>query len=603
MKKYITALFLAIALAIAPAQAGLETGTYVADLVSSNPLGSDGKAQGDDHLRLVKSVLQATFPNADRAFNLSQAAEWSDVVATETTSRALVTGDLGKILLVDPTTGAVALTLPDPGVVLTGWGIVIKRSVTHANGVTITPFGAEAIDGQAKSITLDIINDTVVLRTDGTNWFVWARSSYVESNRILAGAADTYTLTTGRTIAAYYDGLEIKAEINLTNTGASTLNVDTLGADAIEWPDGSAVISGDLPIGAKATFTHDGTNWQLLSVTAPVATQAGIQNQTYTYAVDSGAADAYIIALSRAPPSYTVGQLFLVKITNANTGASTINVNSLGVKNIFNNRTRAALLGEEMAANSGYFLYYDGTQFLLLNPGASAVDVQVFNSDDTWTKPSGVKSVHVVIIAGGGSGGREQTGADNATGAGGGGAQEFTIDADLLGATEAVTVGLGGAEVTVDGNGNDGGDSSFGSWGTAKGGVKGVIAVAAAAGGDGGDGSDNALAAGSYVGGSGASDAVGGASIYGGGAGGGVDDNSDNAGGPSDLGGGGGAGEGNFGAGTALGGVSKRSGNGGKNSTTESERDGVAPGGGGGAFNGSGNSGAGAPGRITVTSW
>lgn len=41
----------------------LETATYISDLVATNPTGGDGKAQGDDHIRLVKSTVKATFPN------------------------------------------------------------------------------------------------------------------------------------------------------------------------------------------------------------------------------------------------------------------------------------------------------------------------------------------------------------------------------------------------------------------------------------------------------------------------------------------------------------------------------------------------------------
>ena len=45
----------------------LEAATYVSGLNASNPTGSDDIKQGDDHLRLLKSVLQATFPTASRA--------------------------------------------------------------------------------------------------------------------------------------------------------------------------------------------------------------------------------------------------------------------------------------------------------------------------------------------------------------------------------------------------------------------------------------------------------------------------------------------------------------------------------------------------------
>lgn len=45
----------------------LETGTYISDLVSTNPVSGDPKSQGDDHFRLLKSTIKATFPNVDGA--------------------------------------------------------------------------------------------------------------------------------------------------------------------------------------------------------------------------------------------------------------------------------------------------------------------------------------------------------------------------------------------------------------------------------------------------------------------------------------------------------------------------------------------------------
>lgn len=51
---------------------GLETGTYISDLVVTNPLGSDNKSQGDDHIRLIKQVIKNTFPNIDGPVTLTQ---------------------------------------------------------------------------------------------------------------------------------------------------------------------------------------------------------------------------------------------------------------------------------------------------------------------------------------------------------------------------------------------------------------------------------------------------------------------------------------------------------------------------------------------------
>lgn len=51
----------------------LETGTYISDLVATNPTGSDPLAFADDHLRLVKSTLKSTFPNISGAVTKTHA--------------------------------------------------------------------------------------------------------------------------------------------------------------------------------------------------------------------------------------------------------------------------------------------------------------------------------------------------------------------------------------------------------------------------------------------------------------------------------------------------------------------------------------------------
>ena len=53
---------------------GLETGTFISDLVETNPVGSvDPKSQGDDHIRLIKATIRTTFPNINGAVNATPA--------------------------------------------------------------------------------------------------------------------------------------------------------------------------------------------------------------------------------------------------------------------------------------------------------------------------------------------------------------------------------------------------------------------------------------------------------------------------------------------------------------------------------------------------
>jgi len=48
----------------------LENAAFVDGLVITNPTGSDSISQGDDHIRLIKKVLKATFPDADAVQSL-----------------------------------------------------------------------------------------------------------------------------------------------------------------------------------------------------------------------------------------------------------------------------------------------------------------------------------------------------------------------------------------------------------------------------------------------------------------------------------------------------------------------------------------------------
>ena len=45
----------------------VESATYISQLNTAQPTASDNISEGDDHLRLIKSVLQAQFPNLGTA--------------------------------------------------------------------------------------------------------------------------------------------------------------------------------------------------------------------------------------------------------------------------------------------------------------------------------------------------------------------------------------------------------------------------------------------------------------------------------------------------------------------------------------------------------
>lgn len=51
---------------------GLETSVYINGLVPTNPTGTDGRAQGDDHIRLLKKTIRNTFPNINGPVTANQ---------------------------------------------------------------------------------------------------------------------------------------------------------------------------------------------------------------------------------------------------------------------------------------------------------------------------------------------------------------------------------------------------------------------------------------------------------------------------------------------------------------------------------------------------
>lgn len=92
---------------------------------------------------------------------------------------------------------------------------------------------------------------------------------------------------------------------------------------------------------------------------------SGMQQSTWNYAVDTGSANAYAVALAPAPV-LQAGLSFQFKAVHANTGASTLAVNGGSAKAITKSGT-TALAGAEISAGQIVHVTYDGTQFQLIS--------------------------------------------------------------------------------------------------------------------------------------------------------------------------------------------------------------------------------------------
>jgi hypothetical protein len=94
------------------------------------------------------------------------------------------------------------------------------------------------------------------------------------------GIANAYNLTpinNFKSPTQYITGMLVRFRTANPNTGASTVNVASLGVKNIKKADGiTDLVAGDIPSGADIEFRYDGTNFLLNSVVSASATTQGV---------------------------------------------------------------------------------------------------------------------------------------------------------------------------------------------------------------------------------------------------------------------------------------------------------------------------------------
>lgn len=253
---------------------GLETATFIGNLNAANPAPTDLKSQGDDHLRMIKQVLQNTF------------AGFAGMV--------IVTGT--ESMYVGDTHYKVTVT-PAPTDYTSGMLVVFKATHTNSSsGVTIQVNSLSqksflSVTGGPLSAQ-DITNgSTVIAFYDGTNFYLLSGND--RSNKhgdtysgthnfsgatLNAGSINATTITTtgiinahggldsnGQKVTSVADAVALTDAVNLRTAQAiysgggtpSNIPITSLGVGtAISTQrirvsdDGLSIIGDDDPIGA-----------------------------------------------------------------------------------------------------------------------------------------------------------------------------------------------------------------------------------------------------------------------------------------------------------------------------------------------------------------
>lgn len=222
----------------------LETGTYISDLVSTNPVATDGLAEADNHLRLIKSTLLATFPNVTNVINSTHTE--LNIVDGDTAATSTTLADADRIVVNDDGTMAqVALTdfktyMNTSGNILTINGLTYPTADgTSGQFLTTDGAGALSFTSQATGFLPGMILPYAGT-TKPTGWLfcfgqTLLRADYAD---LFTAIADTYGTTDstnfllpdlrGRTIAGR-DSMGGTSANRLTSAGNGDLNGDTLG--------------------------------------------------------------------------------------------------------------------------------------------------------------------------------------------------------------------------------------------------------------------------------------------------------------------------------------------------------------------------------------
>jgi len=184
-------------------------------------------------------------------------------------------------------------------------------------------------------------------------------------------SATTFTITGSDRTTYYTAGRIVRlngSNIVVVASSAYSTGVTTVTIAAGTIPSSITSIEPAIqPIGASnlLVFTSD------LSLQSP------------TYATDTGAADAYVATYNPVPLAYVEGMRFRFKAANANTGASTININGLGVKTI-KKQHDIDLVAGDIEAGQIVEIEYDGTNFQMISVSGLVATL----SSDGWTADS-----------------------------------------------------------------------------------------------------------------------------------------------------------------------------------------------------------------------
>jgi len=173
------------------------------------------------------------------------------------------------------------------------------------------------------------------------------------------GTTNAYVIALNPAVTAYTNGLPVAFRAVHGCTGPSTLNAGG-GPKPLLRDDGQQLQQGDIPPNSIVSGTYD-TSAAAFLINSIVASQfdAIMQSGSPMFAIDTGAANAYVGTFAPAITARNEGQVLRLKIKTTNNGASTFN-DGLGPAPVVG-LAHAALQGGEFVAGGDAWLQWNST--------------------------------------------------------------------------------------------------------------------------------------------------------------------------------------------------------------------------------------------------
>ena len=158
----------------------------------------------------------------------------------------------------------------------------------------------------------------------------------------------TYTLPAGNPVVT-------GTTISSTWANSTLSDIGTALTQSIAY-DGQTTPIANLPMG---TYAHTGVG----NATARTmyASAAQVEDGTLNYLTSVSGTNTIVATAPLSMAAYVAGQTFRFIAAGANTGAVTININSIGAKSITRDGTTALVAGD-IVSGGAYQVVYDGTR-------------------------------------------------------------------------------------------------------------------------------------------------------------------------------------------------------------------------------------------------